>query len=378
VDQSVLNDLQARLGRTRLCETIPGVNFTYGFNSHALEQVIKHWMNEYNWREHETEMNQWNHFKTQIEGLNIHFLRMRPRLSPRAGVMTGIPLLMIHGWPGSFYQFFKMVPLLTRNMDGLAFELIIPSLPSYGFSDPSQKPGLHLLHMARILAKLMDRLNIKQYYMFGDDLGAGIGRWLSLMYPERVMGLHASFFYPTFVKLVCNISDVDQFEETGYAHMQSTKPDTIGAGLGDSPAGLAAHILEKYSTLTKRGNTHKPDGGLTESLNLDELLTNVMIYWVSNSATTAARVYKDTYDWEVENNIQMEKPVSPVTYGFALFPEEQVKPPKDFLLQVFPNLIQYTEMPRGGHFPWFEEPQLLADDIRSFVKLAMKRGNSGK
>jgi pimeloyl-ACP methyl ester carboxylesterase len=296
-------------------------------------------------------------------------MRVKPKLAGEGSVRRK-PLLLLHGWPGSFYEFHKMVPLLTHPVDDLAFELIIPSMPGYGFSDAPQKPGLHLIHVARIFGKLMERLGHDKYFIHGDDIGAGIGRYISLLYPPRVLGLHAVFFYPTFVRQVNNLTDPAIVRETGYIHMHATKPDTLGAGLSDSPAGLAAHMLEKYSTLTKRGNTRRPDGGLTESLDLDELLTNVMIYWVTNTATSAARLYKEAYDFEIENDIDFLKPTSPVLYGFARFPEEAFKPTKEFLSQVFPNLIQYTFMPKGGHFASFENPELLTQDIRSFVKKA--------
>jgi hypothetical protein len=221
------------------------------------------------------------------------------------------------------------------------------------------------------MAKLMERLGHHQYFVHGQHAGSMVGRYMSLIYPNRVLGLHTSSILTSLYQQTFNASSPGVIQETGSIHMMATKPDTLGAGLSDSPAGLAAHLLEKFSTWTKRGNINKPDGGLFDTYSLDNLLTNVMIYWVSNTATTSCRLFKEILDFELENNIAEQSPVSPVIFGYARFPEGGlVNSPKETLKQVFPNLIHYTYMSRGGLLPSFENPALLSADVRFFVEKA--------
>ena len=311
VEEKVLQDLKQRLDNTRIQDSIPGVNFEYGFPSWQLKKVVDYWSKTYDWRKEEKKLNQYDHFKTQIEGLDIHFMHIKPKLT--AG-KKAVPLLLMHGWPGSFSEYMGMIPLLTEG-PGVNFELVIPSIPGYGFSEASHKAGLGLPHVSRIMLKLMKRLGHEKFLYQGGDWGAAIGAMMAAVFPENMIGFHtnfafvpmgtrdwlrlivADFGFPALVfqdpenevqkmnpisKLVTSI-----LMEFGYSHIQMTKPDTVGAGLNDSPAGMAAYILEKFSTWTNPANTGKTDGGLLEKFTLDQLLTNVMIYWVNGNMASS-------------------------------------------------------------------------------------------
>jgi microsomal epoxide hydrolase len=333
--------------------------------------MVTYWRESYDWRKAEAEMNQWNHFKTQIEGLEIHYVHIKPETPPHVKV---VPLMLMHGWPGSFYEFHRMIPLLTQTVDGVAIELIIPSLPGFGFSETSEKPNFHPYHYFRLYAKLMTRLGFTQFYVHGNSFGGVVGRYMSIFYPNRVLGLHTSYTVSTLSQQIYNVSSLDFIRETGYVHYQSTRPDSLGTGLTDSPAGLLAFMLEKYSGLTRPENVRRPDGGLKEAFSLDDLLTNVMIYWVTNTATSVGRFYKNGVDFENANSdiVNAISPPSDVLFGYAQFPGALAKPPKSYLKILYPNLIHYSIMPFGGHHATFENPHSLVVDFRSFFKKTLE------
>ncbi|RWS28422.1 epoxide hydrolase 1-like protein, partial [Leptotrombidium deliense] len=301
IEDSVIQDLKQQLKTTRYVEPLPNSNFNYGFNGAQLKKVVDYWTQTYDWKKQEKEMNKYNHFKTQIEGIDVHFIHVKPA---KAAKHT-FPLILVHGWPGTFVEYLKSIPLLTNVENDVAFELIIPSLPGYGFSEEPHQQGFSAVHAARVFHKLMTRLGHKKYYYHGGDWGAIIGRFIATMYPENVLGYHTTFLpglrlnlcgavkYALTYFIPSIFSDHPQAEmkllkpfqekllffsirESGYMHLQSTKPDTIGAALLNSPAGLAAYIMEKFSTWTNREYVNLEDGGLTKHFTYDELLTNVM------------------------------------------------------------------------------------------------------
>lgn len=390
------DELNSRLDQVRLAESIDTGSFKYGFNSATLRDVVHYWRNTYNWHHWEQELNKYDQFKTQIEGLDVHFVHVSPH-NP-SGVV--LPLLLIHGWPGSFFEYYKTIPLLTDpTKTGLSFHLVIPSIPGYGFSEAPHKEGFNVISAARVFVKLMTRLGYKQFFVHGGDWGSYISRTIALMYPERVRGLHITLCSNT-VPQGCNIlkywaakylpmlmfynqnSQKVMFNEmqshrsrwyleSGYSHIQSTKPDTIGASLTDSPVGLAAYILEKFSTWTNGVNVYKPDGNLTGKFTLDELLTNVMIYWISGNITSSMRFYRENLSPQhgvlMKYNLAAVKVPDSVPVGYAVFPHEIIRLP-EFVFRInHPNLVHYKEMADGGHFAAFEEPQMLAEDVRSFA-----------
>ncbi|XP_063774950.1 epoxide hydrolase 1-like [Pseudophryne corroboree] len=396
-----IKDLHDRLDQTRFFSPLEDSNFNYGFNSNHLKTVISYWRNQFDWHKQVKILNTYPHYRTSIEGLEVHFIHVKP--SHLAPGQKARPLLMVHGWPGSFYEFYRIIPLLTEpgkhGMNpNIVFEVICPSIPGYGFSEASHKKGFNAFAAARIFYKLMLRLGFREFYLQGGDWGSRITTILSQMKPESVKGLHLNFvmlpmvlgrlkslligryapwlvgmtredvqrLYPYMKKNVYGI-----LLESGYLHIQATKPDTVGSALNDSPAGLAAYILEKFSTWTDNSFRDLEEGGLERKYSLDDLLTNVMIYWVTGSIASSMRFYKENFS-QYYTSMPDYKIGVHVPTGIAAFPCELVHVPRVWAKQKFYNIVSYTYMPRGGHFAAFEEPELLACDIQSFVSKVEK------
>lgn len=378
IAEQVITDLKSRLKNTRHQDSFPDQGFEYGMPSDTLTQVVDHWLHKYDWRAEEKKLNQYKHFKTQIEGIDIHFVHVKPANKAKLSA----PLLLVHGWPGSFYEFYKMIPLLIQDEE-LNFELVIPSLPGYGFSEAPHRPGMHTYHISRVLAKLMKRLGHEKFMYQGGDWGAMIGTAIAALYPDRVIGLHSNFpvfrlslrdyaqlaiadyGYPHLVyqnpvneSQVFSLSAYAKLvlKESGYFHIQATFPDTIGYGLNDSPAGLAAYILEKF-----RDPLFKADAKLNQRLSLDDMLTNVMIYWINNCMTSAARLYKE------QMSVFGESYVIKVPYAADTGKYDIPTPPITIARKKATNIIHYRKTDIGGHFLAFEQPFILASGIREFA-----------
>ncbi|KAM3930109.1 epoxide hydrolase 1 [Leptodactylus fuscus] len=392
-----LKDLFRRIDETRYSEPLEGSRFNYGFNSKHLRKVVSYWKEGFNWEKQLEILNQYPHFKTKIEGIDIHFVHVKPKNLP-AG-RKAKPIIMVHGWPGSFFEFYKIIPLLTDpTSHGLSdehiFEVVCPSIPGYGFSEASCKQGFDSVAAARIFYKLMQRLGFREFYAQGGDWGSMITTILSQLAPSNVKGLHLNMavvstsspivllsilfgrwfpglfgltqedvrrMFPFMKKVVFHT-----LKESGYMHIQATKPDTAGCGLNNSPVGLAAYLLEKFSTWTDPNFRDHEDGGLEKKYTLDELLTNVMIYWLTGSIVTSMRFYKENVGKGIGTAKHDKLPVK-VPTGIASFPNELVHCPLLWAKQKFLNIVSYNYMPRGGHFAAFEEPELLARDIQQFV-----------
>ncbi|XP_014293276.1 juvenile hormone epoxide hydrolase 2 isoform X1 [Halyomorpha halys] len=391
--ESDLEDLRKRISNTRTL-TPPIVDgFNYGFNTVYLNKFVEFWKNKYNWTERETYLNKYPQFTTEIAGLDIHFIHAKPDKSLLKGRKV-LPLLMIHGWPGSVVEFYKIIPMLTtpRPDADFVFEVIAPSLPGYAFSEAASKPGLHHGHIGLIFNELMDRLGFKQYYVQGGDWGSIIGRAISILRPDRVLGYHSNscaaetpkaklymllfYFFPKlFIEESLQEKYVSQFpdmlHESGYFHLQATKPDTIGVALTDSPVGLAAYILEKFSTWTDREWRSLQDGGL-ENLDKVELLDNIMIYWLTNSITTSMRLYKEYFADDIIKH-GLFQGITTVPTGCIFFKHEIAISPRQVLELGYSNLISYNLQTKGGHFAALELPEILSADIWNFLKLLMKQ-----
>ncbi|KAM6461811.1 epoxide hydrolase 1-like [Liasis olivaceus] len=393
-----IQDLYQRLDQTHYTPPLEGAAFNYGFNSNYLQKVVSYWRNQFDWQKQVKILNQYPHYKTTIEGIEVHFIHVKP--SHISKDQSTRPLLMVHGWPGSFYEFYKIIPLLTGQADHLSnredvvFEVICPSIPGYGFSEPPHQQGFDTIAAARIFHKLMQRLGFQEYYLQGGDWGSRITMNMAQMLPKSVKGLHlnmvfvSKFGWSTLVDLLLGgyvpwlvgLTREDSrrmfpyfkniyymLRETGYLHIQATKPDTAGCGLNDSPVGLAAYILEKFSTWTDKSFCSMEDGGLERKYSLDELLTNVMIYWVTSSIVPSMRFYKENLSKDPSTLPDARLGVY-VPTGIAAFPNELAHCPRSWAKKKFKKIVTYTYMPRGGHFAAFEEPELLAQDIRQFVK----------
>ncbi|XP_005795173.1 epoxide hydrolase 1-like [Xiphophorus maculatus] len=386
-----IEDLHERIDKTRFTDPLEDSGFQYGFNSTYLKKVVSYWRNTFDWKKQVAMLNKYPHFKTKIEGLDVHFIHVRPL---QRGDERALPLMLVHGWPGSFYEFYKILPLLTQNHNGFTFEVVIPSIPGYGFSEAPHKKGFNSLAAARIFLTLMERLGFSQFYLQGGDWGSLITTNMAQMRPDCVKGLHLnmcmsnrgfkvllSIIIGPYLPFLVGFSQEDvrrlfpffqknvwqMLEESGYLHIQATKPDTAGRGLNDSPVGLAAYILEKFSSWTHMKNRDLEDGGLERKFSLDDLLTNVMIYWTTGSIISSMRFYKENFSSNPNNRIDAKTGIF-VPTGLAAFPQEILHCPKSWAQIRYQNIVSYTFMPEGGHFPALEEPRLLANDVIQFAK----------
>ncbi|XP_006276419.2 epoxide hydrolase 1 [Alligator mississippiensis] len=393
-----IQDLHERLDRARYTPPLEGAAFQYGFNTTYLRRVVAYWRNQFNWQKQVEILNQYPHFKTTIEGIDIHFIHVKPLHVPRGQIVR--PLLMVHGWPGSFFEFYKIIPLLTDPArhglnEDVVFEVICPSIPGYGFSEAPHQRGFDTLAAARIFHKLMERLGFKEFYVQGGDWGSQITTNMAQMQAKQVKGLHlnlvfisssglgrlVSLILGAYVPWLVGLTREDSrrlfpyleksvyeiLRESGYLHIQATKPDTAGCGLNDSPVALAAYILEKFSTWTDKSFRDLDDGGLERKFSLDDLLTNVMIYWVTSSIVPSMRFYKENFSTNPTTAPHARVGVY-VPTGLAVFPQELIYTPCTWAKKKFKNIVAYTYMPRGGHFAAFEEPKLLAEDIKQLVR----------
>ena len=370
VPDAVLADLEDRLSRTRLPDQIPSTDWDYGTDRAYLEELLAYWQDGFEWRAQEQMLNEFDHFKTVIDGIDVHFIHQR---SP---VDDATPLLLTHGWPGSFAEFTQIIGPLTDPVshggDATdAFHVVIPSIPGFGLSGKPTERGYNPERMADVLAGLMERLGYERYGAQGGDWGAIISRALAFNYKDRLIGLHSNFITGGPPADMANPEDGVPAEELelreerlairstgrGYAEIQGTKPQTVGYGLNDSPAGLAAWIVEKFHGWSDHG------GDVERSFTKDQLLTNVMLYWVTGTATSSARIYYES---------RHTPPTRPVGYvevptAGAIFPEEISFTPRKWAEANY-NIVRWTRMPAGGHFAALEQPELLVDDIRGFFR----------
>ncbi len=371
VPDHVLNDLRERLLRTRFPDQLEGAGWAYGTELSYLKELCAYWGSKFDWRAQERALNRFEHFQTSIDGLRIHFIHQRSKEA------NAIPLIIMHGWPSSFVEFTKIIPPLTdpaahggHSED--AFHVICPSLPGYGFSDAPRRPGFGCKEAAQTFAKLMARLGYTRYGAQGGDWGTVISAWLAALDTPHVCGVHLSATLgnppegtPTDTTEGLSSQETEDLEkmkkaeetEAGYAIIQSTKPQSLGYALNDSPAGLAAWIVEKFRAWSDCS------GNIETRFTKDELLTNIMIYWITQTITSSMRIYYEARasGWKLLPDEKIEVPT-----GFALFPAEPQLPRK--WVEASFNVAHWTVMPKGGHFPALEEPDLLVKDIRALFR----------
>lgn len=376
VEDAVLDDLKSRLTRTRFPDQIAASEWTYGVDVRFCRELVNYWQTTYNWRKHEQALNEIPQFVTEIDGLQIHFIHQRSK-HPNA-----LPLVVIHGWPGSVYEFHKIIEPLTESEKhggsaDDAFHVICPSLPGFGFSGKPTEPGWSSQRMAEVIAKLMARLGYDRYGAQGGDWGSGMARWLANNDGAHCIGAHSNFpgaSQPTddpmrgvmpheIERMQRRAAELN--DHRGYSTIQGTRPLALAYGLNDSPAGLAAWIVDKFWAWSDH------HGNLENSFTKDELLTNVMIYWVTQSMPSSTRIY-----FESQHNLPRPTSMTafqssgkPAPLGFALFPKEINVPPRAWVERsVGSQFAHWTEMPRGGHFAALEQSQLLIDDVRKFFR----------
>jgi pimeloyl-ACP methyl ester carboxylesterase len=367
VDDSVLEDLRRRLAQTRFPDQIEGTGWEYGIPLDYVRELVDYWRDKYDWRAQEARLNELAHFRSRIDGQSIHFIHARSR---HAGAF---PLIISHGWPGSVVEFLDVIPRLTdpeayggRASD--AFHVIAPSLPGYGFSEPTRTRGWDPRRIARAFIELMRRLGYARYGAQGGDWGAVVTSNIGVLDPEHCAGIHLNMPIatrpddpgPLTEQEKADLAAMDHFqrEESGYSHEQGTKPQTLGVGLNDSPAGVLAWIVEKFRTWSDCGD--HPENSYTR----DQLITNVMLYWTTQTITSSTRLYWETMhggNWGALGEF-----VS-VPTGVARYPKEVLRFPRAWVERHY-NVTHWANMPRGGHFAAMEQPDLFTEDLRTFFR----------
>ncbi|MFT4862158.1 MAG: pimeloyl-ACP methyl ester carboxylesterase [Pseudohongiellaceae bacterium] len=374
ITQQQIADLKRRLSQTRLPDQLPDTSWEYGTDRGYLEELLDYWQNEFDWKDQQEKLNQLDQYTMQVDDLKMHFIHQRSS-NPAA-----IPLLLLHGWPGSISEFNHIVRPLTEpeqyaGEQADAFHIIAPSLPGFGFSGIPQRRDFNPEQMAHVVAKLMAQLGYERYGLAGGDWGAIINRHVANHYPERLIGLHTNFVLaaeppqdstagqPTEAEIARRTGRIAFMKnEVGYQQIQGTKPQSLGYSLNDSPAGLAAWIVEKF-----HGWTDMPqgtEGNLDDYISKDDILTNISIYWFTQTITSSSRIY-------FENS--QTRPQKPMGYidvptGAAVFPAEIYVTPKAWAEAAY-DIVHWTEMPAGGHFAALEQPESYLADVRTFFRL---------
>jgi pimeloyl-ACP methyl ester carboxylesterase len=364
VSDATLQDLRARLRHTRFPDQIPGSGWDYGTDTQYLRELVAYWANDFDWRAQEKRLNQLHQYRAEIDGLRIHFIHERGK-GPNP-----IPVLMLHGWPSSFVQFEKIIPLLTDPAahgapNAPSFDVVVASLPGYGFSDAPTERGAAIRSIAERMTKLMTQtLGYQRFALRGSDIGQSVSQQLALAHPDKVIGVHVTGLLrgvplagdrqPSEAEQKFN-RDMATYQaaEMAYASLHSSKPQTLAAALNDSPAGLAAWIVEKFR---RWGDTN---GNVESRFTKDELLTNLTIYWATQTIAPSVRLY---YEFTREQRLTGRIPV-PTAALIAL--HDMVPPPREVAERMY-NLQRWNETSVGGHFLEQEEPQLVAEDMRAF------------
>ncbi len=372
IPQEILDDLRTRLDHTRWPDEVLGSGWQYGAELLYMKELANYWRTQFDWRAQEQRINSFANYQARIDDLQIHFIHERGK-GPNP-----IPLLLTHGWPSSFVEMLEIIPRLTdpAKYGGEAsdsFDVIVPSVPGYGLSDRPVQAGMTRWRVAEIWAKLMDGLGYPRYGLQANDIGAVISGWLSLDHPERVIGFQTmmpTFPSPSFDETQPPMTEVEKAfkevtiawerEEGGYDAIQATRPQTLSYGLNDSPVGLMAWIIEKWRAWTN------PTGNLEDYFSKDELLTHVMIYWVTQTANSAARSY-----YERAHDARHLKPDDKIRVptGVALTLEAVQRAPRAWVERRYADIRRWTEFSSGGHFLAAENPEMLATEIREFFRI---------
>jgi len=365
ISDGELDDLKRRLAATRWPDEEPVSDWSQGTPRAYLQEVVAYWREEYDWRAREAHLNSFAQFKTEVDGLGIHFIHVR---SPE---QDALPLVITHGWPGSIVEFHKVIGPLTdparhggRAED--AFHVVCPSLPGYGFSDKPTTTGWGVSRIADTWGSLMRKLGYDRYVAQGGDWGAMVTTCIGAQDPEHCIGIHLNM--PIAPPTPESMNDLSEFEQaalasindygeqgSGYSKQQSTRPQTVGYGLVDSPAGQAGWILEKFHAWTDC------DGHPENVLTRDELLDNVMLYWLPGNGASSARLY-----WESFNSPPFD--AVDVKVGASIFPKEIFRSSERWVKARFPNLVYFNTLEKGGHFAAFEQPESFVAEVRACMR----------
>lgn len=366
IDEQQLDDLRLRLDMTRWPETETVNDWTQGVPLAEARKLIDYWRNQYDWRRCEATLNQYPQFLTEIDGLDIHFLHVR---SPNP---DALPLILTHGWPGSVIEFLKCIgPLSDPASHGGdpadAFHLVIPSLPGYGFSGKPTQTGWNIPHIARAWHTLMTRLGYDNYVAQGGDWGAAVTTAMGAQQPQGLAAIHLNlpFVLPEGPYDDASPAELAMLEamayyarwDGGYSDQQASRPQTLGYGLADSPAGQAAWIYEKFWSWADC------DDNPLNALSYDEMLDNIMLYWLPNTGTSSARLYWESFHGSLDaTELQ-------IATACSIFPKDIYAAPKSWAERYMHNLIYWNELDKGGHFAAFEQPVLFVDEVRKAFRI---------
>jgi pimeloyl-ACP methyl ester carboxylesterase len=369
IPEADLDDLRERLLRTRWPEPETVNDWSQGVPLAYLRELCEYWATRYDWRATEARLNRLPQFRTEIDGVGIHFLHVR---SPHP---DALPLVLTHGWPGSVVEFLEAIgPLVGPDDPADAFHVVCPTLPGYGFSDKPGRHGWGVERIASAWSRLMVRLGYTRYGAQGGDWGTSITTWMAKQDPEPLVGIHLTppLVAPdpaTFDDLTARersaIADLErgQVSEDGYSLEQSTRPQTIGYGLVDSPVLLAAWIIEKFHAWTDCA------GHPENVLSRDQLLDNLMLYWLPATGASAARLYWESFPQIKQTFAEGTTDIVAVPVGCSIFPRENPRPSRRWAEKRFVDIRHWNELDRGGHFAAFEQPELFVDELRAFFRL---------
>jgi pimeloyl-ACP methyl ester carboxylesterase len=362
VPQALLDDLQQRLALTRWPDRETGPGWSQGVPLQRMQDVVRYWQRTYDWRRAEAKLNAFPQFRTEIDGLGIHFLHVRSKHE------HALPLILTHGWPGSVFEFLKTIgPLVDPTAHGgkaeHAFHVVVPSLPGFGFSDRPRNKGWNVVRIAKAWGTLMARLGYTRWVAQGGDWGAGVTTALGHVKPQGLAGIHLNWQFVFPEKMPTTLSSEEQRavdgvshflgSEYGYFNTQSTVPQTVGEVLSSTPAGQAAWIYEKFQAWSDNG------GDVERVLTRDELLDDISLYWLTNTSASSARIYWENSPSSFSGG-RLDLPVA-----VTVFPKEIYRAPRSWGEATYPQLIYWNEVDRGGHFAAFEQPALFAAELRA-------------
>ncbi len=369
VPDADIEDLHRRLAQTRWPDQVAGTDWRYGADTNYMKGLCDYWANGFDWRAQEAAINRFDQFVTEIDGHDIHFIHARSKHA------DATPILISHGWPGTIVEFLKIIePLIDPEAHGGspedAFHVVCPSLPGYGFSSTTRRERIDTVVIAEMFAELMARLGYPKYIAQGGDWGAIITSNIGIVDADHLLGIHVNmpFGFPATEDPneglseaeLADLADMAQFDamETGYQKIQGTKPQTLGVGLNDSPAGLCTWITEKFHCWTDC------NGDIESVLSRDELLTNISVYWFTQSICSSTRLY-----YEVMQNARLKFLEQPVTVptGAARFPKEVMRFPRSWCDNVYSNIVQWNSYDKGGHFAAMERPEVFVQELREFA-----------
>ena len=359
VAEAELDDLRDRLRRTRWPEAETVGDWSQGVPLSYARELCEYWADGYDWRAREAHLNEFDQFRTEIDGLGIHFIHVRSQHE------QALPLILTHGWPGSIVEFHKVIEPLTNPPDPQdAFHVVCPSLPGYGFSDKPAEPGWVVQRIAEAWAALMARLGYDRYGAQGGDWGAAVTTCLGQQDVEHLAGIHLNMpiATPTFDDLSeqenAALVSMAHYQDqgSGYSTQQATRPQTLGYGLVDSPAGQCTWIVEKFKEWMDC------DGHPENVLTRDELLDNVMLYWLPGAGASSGRLYWESFKRSYEDTV-------PAPMGASIFPKEIFRLSRRWAEKRFTDIRYWNEPARGGHFAAFEQPEIFVDEVRSFFRL---------